>query len=251
MQHIGRRILLFDALASTNDYAASLANDSDAAGTVIRARSQTAGRGTFGRSWNSPTDAGVWLSVILDPPTHLRRPAILTAWATVGVAEAIRPLISRQPRIKWPNDVLIGRKKVCGILIEQGARTIVGIGLNVNQSANDFAAAGLPAATSLALICGKQFDVDAVATALIASLDHEYELLLHGELTTLEACWKWRVGLLGRIVEIERHDGTCIQGRLLEMAFDGLALLSSDGEQMRLMPEEVKHIGEMSNVSEA
>lgn len=244
VQHIGRRILVFDELPSTNDYAASIADQPDSVGMVICARAQTAGRGTFGRSWDSPANAGVWMSVILDPPVQLRRAAILTAWAAVSVAEAIRPLIGRQPRIKWPNDVLIGRHKVCGILIEQGKHTIVGIGLNVNQSTDDFANAGLPEATSLAIVGDKPFDVDAVATAVITSLNHEYDLLMHGELTTLESCWKWRVGLLGRMVEVERYDGRRHQGRLLEMAFDGLDLIAKDGERLRLAPEEVRHIGE-------
>ena len=242
---IGHHILVFDELPSTNDYAASIAGEPDAVGTVIRARSQTAGRGTFGRSWSSPPDAGVWMSVILDPPQQLRRPAILTALAAVSVAEAIRPLINRQPRIKWPNDVLIGRKKVCGILIEQGVRTIVGIGLNVNQSADDFVKAELPDATSLAMVVGKSLDVDAVAQQLIASLDHEYNLLLSGELTTLEACWKWRLGLLGKQVTVECHDRSC-QGRLLEIAWSGLELRLPDGQKMRFSPENIRHIVEVT-----
>jgi BirA family transcriptional regulator, biotin operon repressor / biotin---[acetyl-CoA-carboxylase] ligase len=248
VHHIGRRILVFDHLPSTNDYAASLVNESDAAGTVIRARSQSAGRGTFGRTWHSPADAGVWVSVILDPPAHLRRPAILTAWAAVSVAEAIRPVIGRQPRIKWPNDVLIGRKKVCGLLIEQGRYTIVGIGLNVNQTADDFAAAELPDATSLTLVIGRPQDVDAVAADVIAALDREYELLLNGELTTLEACWKWRVGLLGRMVKVECYDGRRHHGRLLEMAFDGLDVLTPDGDRTRIIPEEIRQINELSGL---
>ncbi len=250
MQHIGHRILLFDELPSTNDYAASIVHEPDAVGTVIRARSQSAGRGTFGRTWHSPPNAGVWLSIILDPPSAIRRPVILTAWAAISVAEAIQALSESQPRIKWPNDVMIGHKKVCGILIEQGPRTIVGIGLNVNQSAHDFASAGLPDATSLALGAGQSFDVDSVAGDLIASLDREYGHLLTGEMKMLESRWKARIGLVDREVEVERYDGQQLRGHLLEMAFDGLTLTAKNGEQLRLIPEEVRHIIAAAAVAE-
>ncbi len=236
------RVLLFDELPSTNDYAVSIVNEPDAVGTVIRAHSQTAGRGTMGRSWHSPLNVGVWLSVILDPPPAIRRPVILTAWAAISVAEAIQALSKSQPRVKWPNDVMIENKKVCGILIEQGPRTIVGIGLNVNQSPDDFASAGLPEATSLAMVAGHSFEVDSVAADLIAALDREYELSLTAELKLLESRWTSRVGLVGRAVEVERHDGQRLQGVLQEMTFDGLILIAQNGEQLRRIPEEIRHM---------
>src|SRR5262249_27619283 len=159
-----------------------------------------------------PPGRSVLLSALLFPPLQLRRPAVLTAWAAVSVCEAVRRAIGVQAKIKWPNDVLIRGRKVCGILAEQGRGTVVGIGLNVNQAAADFEAAGLPQATSLALAEGRPLDCREVARVLIGQLDEEYGRLLQGDLATLEACWKWRVGLLGKQVVAECHDGP-VRGR--------------------------------------
>src|SRR6185437_3830883 len=130
-ERIGRRVLVFDEVDSTNTVAAGL---DVAEGTVVLAKNQTEGRGRFGRVWRSRPGAALLLSVRLRPPAELRRPSVLTAWAAVGVGDAIAALTGRTARIKWPNDLLIDERKVCGILIEQGATTIIGIGLNLNQT---------------------------------------------------------------------------------------------------------------------
>src|SRR5262245_47716416 len=104
MSNIGRRLLFFDSLVSTNDYAATITNDPDAEGTVIIARQQTAGRGQYGRSWHSPPGTGVWMSVILKPPPDLARPVVLTAFAAVSVIDVVEALTQQSTSIKWPND---------------------------------------------------------------------------------------------------------------------------------------------------
>src|SRR5882672_4818005 len=98
------------------------------------------------------------MSLLLFPPPDLRRPAILTAWAAVSVCETIRRATDLDATIKWPNDVLIQGRKVCGILIEQGRGTVVGIGLNVHQTAESFAAAGLTEAGSLAVFSSRPLE---------------------------------------------------------------------------------------------
>src|SRR5262245_42686943 len=148
-QKVGGRVLLYDCLDSTNALALSLASDPASDGRVLVAREQTAGRGQHGRSWQSPPGTSVLLSAILFPPPPLRRPAILTAWAAVSVCDTVRDVAGLDATIKWPNDVLIGGRKACGILIEQRGGTVIGIGLNVRQTAAIFEAAGLPDATSL------------------------------------------------------------------------------------------------------
>jgi BirA family biotin operon repressor/biotin-[acetyl-CoA-carboxylase] ligase len=152
-----------------------------------------------------------------------------------------------QTRIKWPNDLLVAGKKVCGILIEQSgtpgtATTVVGIGLNLTQTAEEFAEANLPAATSLGLLSSKRIDTHTAAEAVIRKLDDEYARLVAGERVTLEADWKWRVGLLGRHVEIELLGGGTATGRLREMSFDGLELENGDGFVTVIAPESAAHI---------
>jgi BirA family transcriptional regulator, biotin operon repressor / biotin---[acetyl-CoA-carboxylase] ligase len=240
-RHLGRRVLVFDTLDSTNSYAAGLADDPANAGTVVLADEQTAGRGQHGRTWTCPGREGILLSVLLFPPTPVRRPAVLAAWAAVAVCETILQVTGVQAKVKWPNDVLIRGRKVCGILIEQGRGTVAGIGLNVHQEAESFARAGLPQAGSLALFSDRPLDRYEIVRRLIAELDESYGALCRGDFVTLEACWKWRLGLLGKRVAAECPEAVH-RGRLREVAFDGLELEQGAGQALRLAPESVRHL---------
>lgn len=238
-RHIGREVRLFDSPPSTND----LAMECDAPdGTAFVANHQSQGRGQHGRVWTSQPGESLLLSIRLRPPPELARPVILTAFAAVAVGDAIRELTGVQARIKWPNDLLVRGKKVCGILIEAGRATVVGIGLNLNQTIEAFVDAGLPDATSLELVEGKTIDRDHALNCVLDRLDAEWSRLLAGERTPLESDWKWRIGLLGRGVIVERADGNFVAGRLLEMGFDALELLRDDEVLESIQPELVRHI---------
>jgi BirA family biotin operon repressor/biotin-[acetyl-CoA-carboxylase] ligase len=220
---------------STSTRAEALAADPANDGVVVLAGEQTAGRGQYGRTWQCPGGAGVLLSVLLFPPPPLRRAPVLTAWAAVSVCELVEKVAGVEARIKWPNDVLIGGRKICGILIEQGVRgTVAGMGLNVNQPAEHFAAIGLPLATSLAIVTGEQRDSAAVAKELIATLDAQLGRLSGGDFDTLEACWQRHLGLLGKQVVAETASQT-FRGRLRGVTFDGVELELSSGEMLRLL----------------
>jgi BirA family biotin operon repressor/biotin-[acetyl-CoA-carboxylase] ligase len=240
---VGSRVLVFDRLDSTSTLAQSLANDPANDGLAVLAAEQSAGRGQHGRTWQSPPGSSVLLSVLLFPPPELRRPAVLTAWAAVSVGELVLRLTGLQAKIKWPNDVLLRGRKVCGILIEQAQGVVAGVGLNLNQTADEFTRAGLPLAGSLAMFGGNRFAYQDVARRLLTRLDEEYRRLLQGDLATLEACWKWRVGLLGKRVHVE-----CLneehQGRLVEQSFDGLQVRTESGA-VKILPETVRHLDEM------
>ena len=246
-ERIGRRVSVYDRVDSTNTLGASLASDEHADGLVLVADEQSAGRGQYGRVWRSRPGSSLLMSVVLRPPPELRRPVILTAWVAVSVAEAILTLTGAQGRIKWPNDLLIRGKKCCGILIEQsgtaaGVTTVAGVGLNLSQTADEFAAANLTAATSLGVVSGAAIDARTAAEVVIRKLDFEYARLLAGERTPVEADWKWRVGLLGRNVVIEYHGGEVTTGRLRDMAFDGLEVEDASGFVRVIAPERVAHI---------
>ncbi len=241
-RHIGRRILFFDSVDSTNSVAAGLADDPANDGVAVLAAEQTAGRGQHGRRWQCRPGDGVLLSVLLFPPPALRRPAVLTAWAAVAVCETVQGLTGLQARIKWPNDVLLRGRKVCGILIEQGRAAVVGVGLNVRQPAAYFAEAGLPHGASLAQFTDADLDAHLAAEALLFRMDEEYGRLRDGDLATLEACWKRHIGLLGREVIAERYDGPRCRGRLLELGFDGMRLEGPGAAAMTLAPEKVRQL---------
>ena len=172
----------------------------------------------------------------------------MTAWGAVAVCEVIQQLTGLQATIKWPNDILVAGKKVCGFLIEQKTTgrpeaplaTVVGLGLNVTQPADDFAAANLPDAASLASLTGKTLSVDAVARDLFHRMDDEYERLLSGDLASLEALWQWRLGLIGNRVVVETAEGAR-RGELLDVAFDGVTLKIGH-EIVHLVPEAVRQV---------
>jgi BirA family biotin operon repressor/biotin-[acetyl-CoA-carboxylase] ligase len=183
------------------------------------------------------------MSVLLFPPADLRQPAILTAWAAVSVCETIRDATGLEATIKWPNDVLIAGRKVCGILCEGGAHHVVaGIGINVNQSSDDFIRLGLLEATSLAIAAKKAWDVPDLTNRLIRCLDDAYREMSEGKIDRLESEWSSRIGLLNRQVIVERMDGVEIAVRLLAVKFSGVEIETADNLRLVLPPEAIRHL---------
>ena len=249
-KRLGRRVLVFDSLPSTNDFAAKLARDSANDGVAVITDMQTAGRGQHGRTWTAAPGSGVLMSLLLFPPEQLRRPAILTAWAAIAVCRTIQKMIGISARIKWPNDVLVHGKKVCGILIEQGRGTVVGVGLNVSQTAADFVGADLPKAASLGQFVSSAPNTSDVARELLRQLDDEFDSLLAGKVAALEASWQWHLGLLGRQVSLECHSGV-IAGLLSRLSFEAVAIERKEEPSVSLPPEKVLHITASESEPEA
>lgn len=248
-RHLGRQALVYHQLESTNTLALTLGHDPANHGLVLLTLEQTAGRGQYGRSWQAPPGSSVLMSLLLFPPQPLCRPAVLTAWAAVAVSELVHEITGLSPKIKWPNDVYLNGKKICGILIEQRSggqanqppATVVGIGLNVTQPADCFEQAGLTLGGSLLSISGKRLDHQEVARQLIQRLDADYDRLADGDFAALETIWKSRLGLLGRQVRMELLNGTCA-GRLIDMTLYALQIDVGDATPLRLLPETVRHL---------
>jgi BirA family biotin operon repressor/biotin-[acetyl-CoA-carboxylase] ligase len=240
---LGRCVRVYDRVGSTNTLALELAAAGAGEGLALLAGEQIAGRGRHGRTWLAGPGDAVLLSVLLCPPPDLQRPAILTAWAAVAVCTIVRETVGLPARVKWPNDVLLEGRKVCGILIEQtwgsaGMTAVAGIGLNVRQPPGTLAAAGLPEATSLAAYVPQPSHVADVARRLIHRLDEDYDRLCQGDLSALEASWASHLGLLGRPVAAECTDGTH-RGRLREVGFDAVILDQPGCDPIALRPERV------------
>lgn len=240
-QRIGRRVLWFDRVDSTNSLAARYALDSANDGMVFLADEQTAGRGKQGRTWLSPPGSSILCSVLLFPPASLRRPVILTTLAAVAICETIYQSTTLQAAIKWPNDVLVKGRKVCGVLVEQGHGTVIGIGLNVNTPADAFSAAQLNQAGSLSMFAGRELDRGEIAQTLIRQLDLTYADLQNGHDADLESRWRWHSGLLGKEV-ILLSRGQTYRGRLLELGFREIILQEAEAATRAFDPEAVEHI---------
>ena len=174
-------ILRFETLESTNTEAANQARQGADEGLCIRARQQTAGRGRHGRTWISEKDSGLYFSIVLRPKIEMRFLPLITLMTGVAVYDTLKEY-GLKPDIKWVNDVLIGEKKICGILAEtvetsRGLAVIVGIGINLKNS--NFSNEINGTATSISAETGKEIMGDDLAAALTPYLSYFYGILNH------------------------------------------------------------------------
>lgn len=228
---------------STNRLAAELARGGAAEGTTVVAEQQTAGRGRLGRTWVSPASVNLYASIVLKPRIPPLEVPRLTLVAGLAVAEAIRDSGPFDPRIKWPNDVLLDGRKVAGILTELEAEAdrvrfvIVGIGVNLNAMKGDFPPELRTKATSLALASGAPVDRAAFAGRLLTRLEAAYAAFLDGGFAALRHRYEELHGLVGLAVTI---DGTPPLAGTVRGVDDGGALLvESAGAIERVVSGEV------------
>ncbi|RYD61703.1 MAG: biotin--[acetyl-CoA-carboxylase] ligase [Verrucomicrobiaceae bacterium] len=239
-----RDILVFQETGSTNDQAAQLGRHGAEGGVAIFAEKQTAGRGRFGRRWESAAHRGLWFSLLLRPELPLMMWPRLTTWAALGVAGAVDGVAGDRAAVKWPNDVYLRGKKVAGILIETGtdsdgeAFAVLGIGVNVNHEPEDFPEVLRDKAGAIREATGSPLDRTALAVAILRQLNARWPAVCDNfsELLT-EA--KRRSFLLGRWVKV--HSGETVLEGIAESLDDQghLLLRQSDGEVSRLSAGEV------------
>jgi BirA family biotin operon repressor/biotin-[acetyl-CoA-carboxylase] ligase len=181
---IGGKIIVLEQTGSTND-AISRGASTDGLpsipeGLIVFAEHQTAGRGQRGNRWESTVGKGLWFSILLRPEIQLSDSGLLTIWAIEAIADVIRTEFGLEPAIKLPNDVQLNGHKVAGVLVEMRAQNnaphlaVVGIGINVNQSHDDFPGELQDRATSLAMALGRQVERQNFAVALLRNLDLTY-----------------------------------------------------------------------------
>ena len=237
---IGQRILYFQRLTSTMDKAVEEAEAGAAEGTVILTEEQTAGRGRFQRPWVSPA-GNLYLSVVLRPSTDVL--PYLSLLAGLAVARAIMRITHLLPTIKWPNDVRLQGKKVCGILVE-GARTasqrgysILGMGINVNTHPGEVSSEVAPISTSLSAEVGRPVARDRLLRHLLQELDGLYVAAEGGNVPIEE--WRDRLDTLGRQVEVRWGDEV-YTGHAEDVDKTGnLVLRLEDGSRITLLAGEV------------
>lgn len=212
---LGRDVRLHERVGSTNEVARALGRSGGHDGTVVVARSQSAGRGRRGRAWESAPSGGLYLSVLLRPPkVDAPYAAGVQLAAGVAVAEALAPRLPRRPELLWPNDCLCDGGKVAGVLVESESSggdldfLVCGIGVNVNQSATDFSPQVAPVATSLRILRGAPGDVTEVAAALLLSLDSWEDVARRAGPEAVASRWlEWSPSARGAEVEVETSEG--------------------------------------------
>ena len=183
---IGRQIIVQEQTGSTNDAILQVTTANSNEGLVLFAEHQTAGRGQRGNRWESAAGKGLWFSILLQPKLQINDSGRLTIWALETISDVIQTGFSLEPTIKLPNDVQLYSRKVAGVLVEMRAQekaphlAVVGIGINVNQSLEDFPAELQSRAISLAIAMHQPVDRQKLAIAILQNLDRTYRARFAG-----------------------------------------------------------------------
>ena len=239
-------LLWYEAIDSTNTQAKILAKAGALQGTVLIADRQTAGRGRMGRSFHSPENAGIYMSVILRPNSPPAQLMHLTCAAGVAMGKALEQVTGLQVQLKWINDLVYGTKKLGGILTELSldSRTglcdyaVVGIGINCNQETADIPGELRHIAASLRMVTGQPVDRAALAAAMIEQLYRMNKQLLTGKAAIMDA-YRQRCVTLGKEVSILRGE-EIFRGFARDMDDDGgLVIDFSDGHTETVSSGEV------------
>lgn len=244
-QLFGREIFYRDSVPSTNDLAKEMARRGAGEGAVVVAEEQTAGKGRLGRGWHTPRYKGLCFSLILYPPVVPSEAAQVTMLAAVAVASAIRDVAGVPAGIKWPNDILVNSKKICGILTELSAEMdkinylVTGIGINVNQDPDDFPGELRSVATSVKIEAGRAMPRLKLLQACLVEFEKWYAVWLGQGFSPVLARWKEMSVSLHCPVRISTLK-ECWDGWAEDVDQDGALLLRlSDGSLKRLVSGEV------------
>jgi BirA family transcriptional regulator, biotin operon repressor / biotin---[acetyl-CoA-carboxylase] ligase len=240
---VGNKIHYFDAVSSTMDEAVQFGLAQAPEGTLVLAETQTKGRGRLGRNWFSPKHKGIYLSLILRPKIMPTDAPALTLLAAVSICEAIKAYTCLEAQIKWPNDLLVAGRKLCGILTELSAETdkinfiVIGIGLNVNNDKKSL----ISGATSLKEQKKEPFNRVLLLQEMLRRIEANY--LLFQAKGSRQIMEKWREFsiTLGKRVKVycqRKH----IEGEAVDIDADGGLLIRSDsGVTQKVMAGDVVH----------
>jgi BirA family biotin operon repressor/biotin-[acetyl-CoA-carboxylase] ligase len=244
---LGKDLKFYQEVDSTNNVLKKLAADNAPEGTIVISDVQLTGRGRRGRVWMSAPGLGIWMSVLLRPNLHPSQVQTLTLASSIAVMRALEPLGIEGSGIKWPNDILINKKKVCGILTELSAEAekiewvVIGIGLNANHDPDDFQSDIRDTATSLKINSKehKIFDRSEIAANIINELEAVYiEFLEKGSGWVAGEWRKWNV-TLGKRVKLISQTGIK-EAEALDITPDGkLIVRYDDGKTDEVLSGEV------------
>lgn len=243
-----KKVICVKECDSTNNLAKRCAENGDKDGTLYVAQCQTGGRGRRGRQWISPKDGGIWMTLLLRPDINPASASMLTIVAAMAAASAIKNILKEESvnaecNIKWPNDVVINKKKICGILTEMRAEyekiqyVIIGIGINVNMT--EFPEEIKEIASSIRMQTGKRVSGSRIISAFAEEFTHYYqEFLKSMDLSNIKAEYNEILINTGKMVKIcsseEEYTGTAAginsRGELLVVKEDGTNIKVSAGE---------------------
>jgi biotin-[acetyl-CoA-carboxylase] ligase BirA-like protein len=234
---LGQSGLYFRSLTSTNDTAKQLASSGVKEGTIVLAESQLKGKGRLGRKWFSP-EGGLWFSVILRPRIKPKHALKLTLLGSVATVKTLNELYEIGAEIKWPNDILINRGKVCGVLTEASIKgrnlsfAVLGFGINANLDPEVFPRHFRDSVATLKTQLGKKISREILLCELLENVEICYDLFKKGKFETILDDWRKLSGFLGSYVRI--FDGQrSIEGTALDLDADGALIIRLRDQNVR------------------
>lgn len=241
----GKNIYHYDRVSSTNSIARLMADCGAGADTMVMSESQSQGKGRRSRYWECPPGRGILMSMILRPQIAVRDIPQLTLLAGVAVAESLQKTSRCDAGIKWPNDIIIDGKKVCGILAESmtsrryGQAVIVGAGINVNQEQDELPPDCQATSTSLKLQTGHNLPRLQILKEFIRSWNEHYRCFLESGPEYVKQKWLLYNHTLGRRVTVSQGSDT-ISGRALDISANGGLLVQlADGAVKEFLADDV------------
>ena len=243
-RYIGKNLYIYNEVSSTNTIAQFLSQNGIGNGSVVVAEKQTAGRGRSGKSWESPL-GGVWLSVILTPDVDYSKIPLITLATGVAVAKALERIGVENPEIKWPNDIMINGKKVCGILTEGVTNfnsiknVIIGVGIDANLSIEDFPKELQAKTTSLEIELERKINENLLIKIFLEELEQTIELFNSEAYEEILREWRKRSYTIGKIVEVKKPHKKPYDGYAIGISKEGALIVEkSDGSLEKVISGE-------------
>lgn len=227
---IGQLVYAYDEVVSTQPLAHELAAKGAPEGTIVLAELQTGGKGRLGRQWHSPKGSGIWMSLIIRPAIPLPKTPQMTLLTAVSMARTIQEQTGVPIKIKWPNDLYIGDKKVCGILTELHAEAdcvhylVIGIGINVNSEAHDFPEELAHIATSLRIESRRRVNRLELLQRFCRHFEETYDTYLQRGFQPVREEWEALSYTIGRWVNVQTISQK-LEGRAVGLDEEGVLLI--------------------------
>jgi len=240
---IGKDVVYFNKINSTNIYCKNLAKENAADGTVVVADIQEKGRGRKSRAWSSP-EGGLWFSVLLKPDIPPQNAMILTMAASISLVEAIKETTGLKPVIKWPNDLLINGKKICGILTELDAEmdkinyAIIGIGINVNNPMDKDLES---IASSLKNESNNEVSRVELLKNILAKFDKNYDYVKSSDYEKIRNLWFSYANIIGKKVKVKREKDVLV-GTVSDVDETGRLIVKTDSGFEKIISGDVNFL---------
>jgi BirA family biotin operon repressor/biotin-[acetyl-CoA-carboxylase] ligase len=240
---IGKKIIHFKTIDSTNQYALDLIKEDIAEGTIIISDIQKKGKGRKERIWSSPL-GGLWFSIIIFPKISPERSMMITMTTSISIAQAIKKITGIIPEIKWPNDLLIDGKKVCGVLTDLEIEkdfvkyAVVGIGINVN---NDLSKDLRDTAISIKEKKGANISLIDLFKEILIKFDYHYQDFKTDNFEKIRKLWFSFSNIIGKKVEIKDEE-KIILGEICDVNDHGYLILKTSQGEVRINVGDIKYL---------